>query len=419
MKNKVSILTLGCKVNKYESDCLAKKLQAMGFFVSSDLINAEYYILNTCAVTNEAEKKSRQYISKIIRVNPNAKILVCGCASDADKQKFLDKTGVVAVFDNQRKDLIIDYFENKLYEDIRISGFNYNLVDPKIDQARAYIKIQDGCNRFCSYCIIPYLRGRSVSRSIESVVTEANQLSKDYNEIVLVGIDLSDYKIDGRYALPELLEKLSNCSARIRLGSLEVSVVTEELLSVLKDMSNFAPQFHLSLQSGDDDVLKAMNRKYTAQEYINACNMIYKYFPNANITTDIIVGFPGEKEENFNNTINLAKTVKFGKIHCFPFSAKKGTRAATFVDNPADIKKDRMDRLSVVASELQTEYNIRFIGADLMMLLEEKEGEYIVGYSENYIKCYLMTTKNLKLGEVIRVKGVELYKEGLKVRYDG
>ncbi len=415
-KERICIITLGCKVNKYESDCIAKKLRELAFDVTEEMQKAEYYILNTCAVTNEAEKKSRQYISKITKLNPDAKIMVCGCASDASKEAFIKKKGVVAVFDNQRKDLIIDYMQGKLSDNVALSSFNYNLTDPEINQARAYIKIQDGCNRFCSYCIIPYIRGRSVSRDIKSIVIEAERIAKDYNEIVLVGIDMSDYKIDGTNSLAKLLAVLSNCPARIRLGSLEVSVITEELLDVMKGMPNFAPHFHLSLQSGDDEILKMMNRKYSAKEYLDACGMIYRYFPDANITTDIIVGFPYESEENFENTITLAKKAKFGRIHCFPFSAKAGTRAATFPDTLPETKKDRMAKLSKVADELMLEYNTKFVGKKLNMLIEEEEAGYLVGYSENYIKCYLEPKDTFVIGDVIEVEGNKIYKDGLLVR---
>ncbi len=415
-KIKVCLITLGCKVNKYESDCIAKMLENVGFETTEEFEFADYYIINTCAVTNEAEKKSRQYVSKINKINPNAKILVCGCASEADKEKFLNKNNVVKVFAYQRKDLILKYLLNEQYSEEELTCFNESLSNPKITQTRAYIKIQDGCNNFCSYCIIPYLRGRSVSRNIESILKEAEELSKYYKEIVLVGIDMSDYKKDGKLALELLMSRLKDIDARIRIGSLEVKVVTESFLKVLKQMPNFAPHFHLSLQSGDDFVLKKMNRKYTAKEYINACDLIYKYFPNANITTDIIVGFPFEEEENFENTISLAKAVGFGKIHCFPFSAKKGTVAYNYPDMTKEIKNKRMERLTSVANELQIAYNSKFIGKSLEVLVEEMEGDYFVGYSANYIKCYIPKKINCEIGSIKTFTAEKNYKEGVIVR---
>lgn len=413
---KVAIITLGCKVNKYESDCIARMLEENNIETCEDVVKADFYIINTCAVTNEAEKKSRQHVAKITKIDPKAKIIVCGCASESDKEKFLTKQNVVAVMPHGRKDLIVNYILQNEFDPSVLPVFNDKLVNPKITQTRAYIKIQDGCNRFCSYCIIPYLRGRSVSRDMDSIVIEAEELSKHYNEIVLVGIDMSDYKVNGKLALTDLMIKLSKVNARIRLGSLEESVITEDFLKALQGLHDFAPQFHLSLQSGDDFVLKKMNRKYTSQNYIDACNLIYKYFPDANITTDIIVGFPYEEEDNFNNTLLLAEKVKFGKIHCFPFSAKKGTIAYRYKDVDPATKKDRMNRLTQLANKLSYEYNARFVGKTLEMLIEEVEDNYYVGYSGNYIKCYLGLDANINIGDITKVKVIELYNEGVKVK---
>ena len=227
---------------------------------------------------------------------------------------------------------------------------------------------------------------------------------------------MSDYKVDGKLALTDLMIKLSKVNARIRLGSLEESVITEDFLKALQGLHDFAPQFHLSLQSGDDFVLKKMNRKYTSQNYLDACNLIYKYFPDANITTDIIVGFPYEEEDNFNNTLLLAEKVKFGKIHCFPFSAKKGTIAYRYKDVDPATKKDRMNRLTQLANKLSYEYNERFVGKTLEMLIEEVEDNYYVGYSGNYIKCYLGLDANINIGDITKVKVIELYNEGVKVK---
>ena len=416
MNKKVCIITLGCKVNKYESDSIAKSLESYGYETSEELGFADYYIINTCAVTNEAEKKSRQYISKINKINDNAHIIICGCGAEKHKDEYLKKKNVKAVFNFQRKDLIIKYLNQEEYSEKQLECFNSNLVDPKIIQARAYIKIQDGCNRFCSYCIIPYVRGRSVSRDLDSIITEATQLSKVYKEIVVVGIDMSDYRINGKLALQDVMKSLAGVKSRIRLGSLEVSVINQEFMEILSKMPNFAPQFHLSLQSGDDYVLSKMNRKYTSDEYLKAVELIYRYFPNANITTDIIVGFPYESEEAFNNTLKLAKKVKFGKIHCFPFSAKKGTIAYTYKEIPIDIKRKRMEMLENVANELQINYCKQYIGKELNLLIEEIEDKYYVGYSENYIKCYIKKDCTQEIGEIVKVVGKRLYKEGLEVK---
>ncbi len=415
--DKVCIITLGCKVNKYESDSIARMLEDNGFDTTDNLEYADYYILNTCAVTNEAEKKSRQYISKITKLNPKAKIIVSGCAVESNKNIFLNKNNVIGAIDYQRKDLILQLLLAKEFDITPLEKFNYNLINPKVNQTRAYIKIQDGCNRFCSYCAIPYFRGRSVSRDLDSIVKEANQLDNVYKEIVLVGIDMSDYRIDGQLALDKLMAALSHLSARIRLGSLEVSAISDSLLKQLKDMPNFAPHFHLSLQSGDNEVLKKMNRKYTREEYIAACNLIYKYFPDANITTDIIVGFPFETDDAFQNTIELVKEVNFGKVHCFPFSAKKGTVAAKYKDIDANIKKERMSKLETVAASEQLKYNSKFLNKKLSVLVEEEEDGYLVGFSDNYIKCYMNNNTNkYPIGEIVEVTAIKLKEEGLEVK---
>lgn len=409
-QNKVSVITLGCKVNKYESDCMVKILSDNGFSVLENLEFADFYILNTCAVTMEAEKKSRQYIAKCLKLNPNAEIIVCGCASENNAEQFEKNENVKCIFGTFGKEKILEYITGKLKEKIELSLDYISPNNPTTSSTRAYLKIQDGCNNFCTYCLIPYVRGRSRSRNIDEIIKEAEILSKKHKEIVVTGIDMSDYKIDGKRVLGELLYSLKHIKSRIRIGSLEVGIVTDEFLSKLKQMLNFMPHFHLSLQSGDNRILKLMNRHYTREEYIDKCKLIYKYFPNANITTDIIVGFPTETEEEFYNTVNLAKEVKFGNIHIFPYSARKGTVALRYGDLPKSVKKERVDKLENVKQELCENYFNKNLNVVSEVLVEDKEDDYFVGYTENYIKVYMQGVKN---NELVKVKLIKPYKEGM------
>lgn len=409
---KVCIITLGCKVNKYESECMASSLIENGYSVTFELEPADIYIINSCAVTQMSEKKSRQYLAKIKKINADAKIIVCGCASENNAGQFKKEDLDVVVFGTQQKSNIVNYITNKSFSEHDFTCEYENMNYPYITSTRAYLKIQDGCNNFCSYCLIPYVRGRSRSRDLNAIIDEAQKLSNEFKEIVLIGIDISDYKINGKLALGEVLKNLNNLPARIRISSFEVRIIDDEFLTILKNMNNFAPSFHLSLQSGDNGVLKAMNRKYTREQYIEKCELIRKYFPDANITTDIIVGFPGETEDQFNNTVELAKTVHFGKIHVFPYSSRSGTVASRMIDLPSEIKKDRVKKLSAIGDLLSKEFNSRFIGSIQDVLLEDVENEYFVGFTNNYIKVYIQNNTKLRSGDMVKIKLLSIYKEG-------
>ena len=411
--NKVTILTLGCKQNKYESDCMANLLRGNGYEVSEDLCVADVYIINTCAVTSEAEKKSRQYVSKCLKLNPQAKIVICGCASEKNSKQFEEKSNVFSIIGTEGKEKILQYIENSQKEKNDLSLTYESPINPQKTSTREHIKIQDGCNNFCSYCIIPYLRGRSRSRDLQSIIDEANTIALRSKEIVLTGIDISSFKVDGKPALPLLMSKLKDVNALIRLGSLEVNVITEELMQVLKSMPNFAPQFHLSLQSGDDEVLKKMNRHYTSEEFLEKVNLIRKYFPLANITTDVIVGFAGETEKQFENTKEFIKKVGFSFVHIFPYSRREGTRAYTFEDLPLSVKKARVDILEEVNKEVKANYLKNFVETTGTMLVEEKK-TYYEGFSPEYIRCYL-DANDIKTGEIYKIKFIEPYLDGMKV----
>lgn len=397
--SKVSIITLGCKLNKYESDCMARILEENGYCVSSKLEFADIYILNTCGVTAESEKKSRQYIAKFSRLNPNAKIIVCGCASQNNISQFADKRNVYSVFGNEDKKNILKFINNS-YKHISDFSNNYNSIScPKITTTRAYMKVQDGCNNFCSYCLIPYLRGRSRSRAIDDCVKEAYSLSKVAKEIVLTGIDLSSFSP----SLGELMLALKDVPSRIRIGSLEVGIITDQFLKILSSLTNFCPQFHLSLQSGDNEVLRRMNRHYTREEYRDKVGLIRKYFPDANITTDIIVGFASETDGEFLNTLDFVKEINFGHVHVFPYSVRTGTAASKlYKDLPMSIKKERVDRLEEVARISEEKYIASQIGKTHEVLTEDMEGDNVVGYTANYLKVAL--PKDTPLNCLVKVK---------------
>ncbi|MBQ8908720.1 MAG: tRNA (N(6)-L-threonylcarbamoyladenosine(37)-C(2))-methylthiotransferase MtaB [Clostridia bacterium] len=423
---KISVVTLGCKVNKYESDALIENLVLKGYDAFDRLEPADVFVINTCAVTGEAEKKSRQMVARCRKLNEDAKIFVCGCASQNNTKQFLDKdveyvSGVAAKIEIAE---IIDFYakkqgklpkrvENlaklpKIYEDDMLA---------KQSRIRAYIKIQDGCNNFCSYCIIPYLRGRSRSRGIFSVINEAAQLSEDIKEIVLTGINVTDYKVDGQPALLTLLQQLDGLGKRIRLGSVEDSLVSEEFVKGLAQLSNFCPHFHLSLQSGCDSVLKRMNRHYTTNQFAQSVAIIRKYFPLAGITTDVIVGFCEESEEEFMQTCKFVKDVKFSQLHIFPYSKREGTVAAKlYKDLSGEIKSQRVQALEKIGAKLKTNFIKKNKRASV--LIEEKEGDYFVGYSENYIRCYL-PAKDVKedpTNRVLNVKIKKCFKDGAIVK---
>ncbi len=405
---KIAVVTLGCKVNKYESDALVFELKKRGYETTDKLEFADAYVVNSCAVTNEAEKKSRQMLERVRKLNPNAKIYVMGCASQNNPEKFVEK-GAQFVVGTANKQKILDDLENigthiydfpKQYEDDLFSAQSLS---------RAYIKIQDGCNNFCTYCLIPYLRGRSRSRSLESIVDEVSKLPENVKEVVLVGIDVSDFQIDGKKALGTLLKALDGFGKRLRLSSMEDNLISDEFLKILASLKNFCPHFHLSLQSGCDNVLKKMNRKYTTAQFEESVNKIRKYFPNAGITTDIIVGFPTETDEDFETTMKFVEKIKFSQLHIFPYSKRNGTAAAKlYKDLSGNIKTQRLKRLE----ELGKKLGLDFINQNKTgkVLIEEFADGYFEGYTENYIKCFLQG--DFEVGDIVDVKIIKPFKNG-------
>lgn len=413
---KVCLLNLGCKVNQYEIDGILNSLKG-SYETTTALEFADIYIVNTCAVTQEAEKKSRQILAKIEKVNPDAKIYVCGCASQNDPQQFLNKKQVEYVIGTYGKGKIKNNFSNKGNNVVAIpKEYEDDLIATNV-RTRGYVKIQDGCNNYCSYCLIPYVRGRSRSRKLESIVNEANLLSKTCKEIVVTGINISDYRIDGKLALGEVMKALSPVPARIRLGSIEVNVITDELLAILKNMPNFCPSFHLSLQSGCDKVLSEMNRHYTTKEYLSKVNLIRKYFDDPAITTDLIVGYPTETNKDFENTLNFIQQVEFSSIHYFAYSSRKGTKAGNLPQINGTIIAEREAKLKPIVEEMHNNYLAKFIGKPLDVLVERQQKDLFVGFSQNYIKCFI--DSEAPVGEIVKVMPVVIYENGLMCKAIG
>lgn len=415
---KVSILTLGCKVNQYESESIAYKLSQLGHQVVFSIEPADAYVLNTCAVTNEAERKSRGMIAKILKVNPKAPIYVCGCSSQNNIDNFTKFENVKAIIGTSHKDMIVELIKNKnneRYINTEISPNYQDVYTAKGERTRTVIKIQTGCNNFCSYCLIPYIRGRERSRCFESVKKEIDFQSTFSKEIVFTGINLSSYgkDLEPKLSLKDVALYMSKYpNVRFKFSSLEQNIITEDFLNVLKNIPNFAPHFHLSLQSGSDSTLKFMNRKYKSAEFYSKVQLIRKTFENASITTDIIVGFPTETEQHFEESYKFAEKCQFSKMHIFPYSKRSGTVAANMKVVATNIK-ERVDKLSSLDKKLSSKFIIDSIGKTFSVIIETKKDEnYLEGHTENYIKCYIKDNKKIQINDLVKVKLIEQYKDG-------
>ena len=389
------VYTLGCKVNTYESEYIVLKLIEAGYEVVNDLDEAsDVYIINTCTVTNAADIKSRKIINRIKRNNPNACIVALGCYVEDHPD---DDLGINIYVGNKNKSKIVElldlYFTNK--EPIRRVGLDKNsfedmyITDFK-NRCRAFVKVQDGCENFCSYCIIPYVRGRCRSKELDTVINEVTTLvSKGFKEIVLTGIHTGNYGVDINTNFATLLKELIKIEGlkRLRISSVEATELTDEVLDVIKSSNIIVDHLHIPLQAGSDNVLKLMNRKYDLKYFEDKLKEIRKIRPNISITTDIIVGFPKESEEDFLETIENSRKFDFSKIHVFPYSDRKGTVAST-MDGHIDgnIKKERARRLLNVSHELEKEYANKFIGKTLEVLFEEVKDGVSIGHTSNYLK---------------------------------
>lgn len=404
---KVALHTLGCKVNAYETEAMEQKLVESGYTIVPFDEIADIYIINTCSVTNMADRKSRQMLRKAKHLNEKAIVVAVGCYVQAAKEAILENLHVdIAIGNNKKGDIvniIEEYLEDKKKKDVIVDigkeqEFENLEIDRVNEHTRAYIKVQDGCNQFCSYCIIPYTRGRVRSRNIEDIYKEVTTLvDNGYKEIVLTGIHLSSYGVDfddeHKETLLSLILKLHDIEGlkRIRLGSLEPRIVTEEFASTISKLEKICPHFHLSLQSGCDATLKRMNRKYNAQEYFEKCELLRKYFKNPALTTDVIVGFPGETDEEFEETYAFLQKVKFYEMHVFKYSMRNGTLAAKMKEQVDEqIKTKRSQILIKMDRELSEEYRKAMIGNTVDVLLEEEiilDGvSYMVGHTKTYVK---------------------------------
>ena len=405
----VAACTLGCKTNQYETDGMIEILKKMGASVVDFEDVADVYLINTCSVTNMADKKSRQMIHRARKNNPEALVIACGCYVQAEKEKLSqDKDIDIIISNNRKKDIghvIAEYFnsgETACFTDIsREKEFEELDVNKPVYHTRAYVKIQDGCNQFCTYCIIPYVRGRIRSRSMDSVIDEISRLAEaGVKEVVLTGIHISSYgrDMDGDTGLADLVENISKIEGieRIRLGSLEPGIITEEFARRIKAVDKLCPHFHLSLQSGCDSVLKRMNRKYTCSEYMEKCELLRKVYKNPAITTDVIVGFPGETEEEFECTRKYLEDINLYEMHIFKYSQRKGTPAAT-MPNQVDpsVKNSRSDVLLAISEHNKHAYQDLFAGTTVKVLVEElveKNGEeYMRGHTERYMDVHIST----------------------------
>ncbi len=418
---KFVVFTLGCKVNIYEGQAMISRLESKGFDATDKLVPADYYIINTCSVTGEADRKSRQTISRVKRLNPKARIYVCGCSSQNDGDIYAEKDGVKIVGGVADKMSFIDKIvedvgnaesSGMLADDVRASElpsvYEDNLF-PAHTRTRGLIKIQDGCNRFCSYCIIPYLRGRSRSRSIESIVSEAEKAAEITREIVLTGVDISAFGLDTGESFTGLIKALGGVKARKRIGSLECSVITREFLDAMAE-NGFCAHFHLSMQSGSKGVLEKMNRRYTPEEFIGKVELIREIMPFAGITTDIIAGFPTETEAQHRETLETVERIRFSDAHIFPYSERKGTRAARLPQVDKSVRIRRAAELSELRDKHKTEFLIKNSGTVREVYLEEKDGEYNVGYTDNYIKVYSTAEEKTCTKHILK----EIYKDGIK-----
>ena len=412
---KIGIITLGCKVNQYESDCIQAELEKLGHTVVTTLQVCDFYIINTCAVTTIAERKSREFIAKFQKLNGNAKVIVCGCASEHNQEQFLKYKNVSLVIGTGKKNKIsqiLSQFGNKK-EEISKDYESFELFNTNKPN-RAYLKIQDGCNNFCTYCLIPYVRGRSRSRDLAELVCEAKLLSQTAKEIDITGINISDYKIDGQLAFDKLMTALSGVDARIRLGSIEVNIIDQNLLEIMSKMPNFCPHFHLSMQSGCDRILKLMNRHYTKQDFLDKVGLIKKYFPSVALTTDVIVGFPTETDEDFAETVDTIKKIGYFQMHIFPYSKREGTVASKMQMCDGNVVKQRVKILEEINAQNKSAYIQSQSKNILTCLTESIEGDFVVGHTENYIKIYL--PKDAPQNQFVNVTNLAQYKDGAKAK---
>ena len=432
MKKKDAIHNLGCKVNAYEVEAMQQLLENAGYETVPFEEGADVYVINTCTVTNIADRKSRQMLHKAKKMNPDAIVVATGCYAQADTEKLKEDTAVDLILGNNQKTQIVEAleeYEKEHAKQVQVIEINHTKeyeelsISSTAEHVRAYIKVQDGCNQFCTYCIIPFARGRVRSRKIEEVLSEVKTLAaKDYKEVVLTGIHLSSYGVDfpkeERESLLSLIQAVSRVEgiSRIRLGSLEPRIITEEFLEGIVKTGKVCPHFHLSLQSGCNKTLKNMNRRYSAQEYAEKCELIRKFYPAPALTTDVIVGFPQETEEDFEESYEFVKKIHFYETHIFKYSRRHGTKAASMDGQLTEAAKaQRSDRMLELHEIRAREYEEAMIGKKMELLLEEEieiDGRpWYVGHSREYVRAVISKTDAHRVNDLVTVKAVAFVRD--------
>lgn len=425
MKKKVALHNLGCKVNAYEVEAMQQLLEKAGYEIVPFTEGADVYLINTCTVTNIADRKSRQMLHKAKKMNPDAIVVAAGCYAQADTEKLKEDNAVDLILGNNQKTQIVEVleeYEKEHSKQVQVIEINHTKeyeelsIEQTAEHVRAYIKVQDGCNQFCTYCIIPFARGRVRSRKIADVLREVETLaSKGYKEVVLTGIHLSSYGVDfskeERESLLSLIQAVSKVEGiqRIRLGSLEPRIITEEFLEGIVATGKVCPHFHLSLQSGCNKTLKNMNRRYSAQEYAEKCELIRKYYPAPALTTDVIVGFPMETEEDFEESYEFVKNIHFYETHIFKYSRRHGTKAAAMDGQLTEaVKAQRSEKLLELHDIRAKEYEEAMIGKTIELLLEEEIEEdgkmWYVGHSREYVCAVIEKTEAHQVNDLVEAK---------------
>ena len=416
---KVAFYTLGCKVNQYETNVMIEKFSKRGYEIVPFNTIADIYVINTCTVTNMSDRKSRQMIQRAKRLNPKSIMVVVGCLAQVGKDKLEQIPEIDLILGNEDKKDIIRYVEEfeinlgrSFVSDImKYDKYNVEELSTLYEKTRAIVKIQDGCNNYCSYCIIPYARGKIRSKPFKDVLNEVYNIVKNgYKEIVLTGIHVCSYGKDlGDISLIDVLEKLNQVEGleRIRLSSLEPNIISEEFLQRLSKLEKVCPHFHLSLQSCSDKILKSMNRKYQVSDIERIVNSIRGTYENANITCDIIVGFPGETDEEFECTYSLLKKLKLNKLHVFQYSKREGTVAAKMPNQvEPDIKHERSQMLIKLSDSVEKDILVKYVGRKVKILTEEIDGEHTKGFTDNYLHCKVVG--NIQCNEIVEAKVIDI-----------
>lgn len=433
MNKKIAFITLGCKVNLYDTEAMAELFTEKGYEVVDFEEYADVYLINTCTVTNLGDKKSRQMIRRAKRINPNSVVVATGCYAQVASEEVAKIEGINIVIGTKNRSEIVETVENYVAENGVVNNVSDIMGEKEFEplqisrltnRTRAYIKIQEGCNRYCTYCIIPYARGPIRSRKPEEVIEEVKKLAENgFKEVVLTGIHVASYGLDlGNITLADIIEKVHSVNGieRIRFSSMEPLAIDDDFVARMAKLQKVCDHYHLSLQSGCNRTLKRMNRKYNAEQYAEACERLRNAFPNVAITTDIIVGFPDETEEDFKESLAFAEKMKLDKIHTFPYSPKKGTPAAKMKNQiSGDVKSQRSKEMIALSDKMNIDFLNNNIGKTVPVLFEDMENGFWQGHTTNYIKVLVKSDENLN-NKIVDVKldkihGVEIV-EGTVVK---